>query len=70
MKLQFLGSTYTQPESTIETVETNTELSFLGRSFKMRATTANQPSFPAGYLTYRGVSYRAHLISFIIEGSV
>jgi Domain of unknown function (DUF4278) len=59
MKLQFLGSTYDLPSTTVETVETDTQLSFLGRSFKQREAKHNSPKFPAGYLTYRGAQYKA-----------
>lgn len=59
MKLNHLGKTYTASHQTIDTVETDTELSFLGRTFKMRTAKTAPSKFPSGYLTYRGVSYRA-----------
>jgi Domain of unknown function (DUF4278) len=59
MKLTHLGASYTSSDIDIETVETNTELRFLGRSFKMRTQKAVPPQFPSGYLTYRGVAYKA-----------
>jgi Domain of unknown function (DUF4278) len=58
MKLQFLGSNYDLPATTVETVETGTELSFLGRSFKQRSVKSKTPQFPTEYLTYRGVNYK------------
>ncbi len=57
MKLTHLGASYTPSTQTIETVETDTELCFMGRTFKMRAPKA-MPSPPAARsLTYRGVRY-------------
>ncbi|MEO0396098.1 MAG: DUF4278 domain-containing protein [Cyanobacteria bacterium P01_A01_bin.137] len=46
--------------SYIKTVETDTELSFMGRIFKMRAPKV-MPARPAGrHLTYRGIRYSVH----------
>jgi hypothetical protein len=59
MKLTHLGNQYTRVETDIETIETNTELRFLGQSFKMRAPKATACKFPAGYLVYRGARYKA-----------
>jgi hypothetical protein len=59
MKLTHLGASYTPASIDIETVETDTELRFLGRSFKMRAPKIAPPKFPSDYLTYRGVHYKA-----------
>ena len=57
MKLTHLGASYTPSAQTIETIETDTELSFMGRTFKMRAPKA-MPAQPATRsLTYRGVRY-------------
>ena len=59
MKLTHLGASYTPSAQTIETIETDTELSFMGRTFKMRAPKA-MPAQPATRsLTYRGVRYSA-----------
>ncbi|MBX2864327.1 MAG: DUF4278 domain-containing protein [Leptolyngbyaceae cyanobacterium MAG.088] len=59
MKLIHLGASYTPSIMELETVETDTELTFLGRSFKMRAAKVAPPKFPQGYLTYRGARYKA-----------
>lgn len=59
MKLTHLGASYTPSRTNIETVETDTELRVLGRNFKMRTHHAAAPKFPEGYLTYRGVRYKA-----------
>ena len=59
MKLTYHGASYTPSAQTVETVETDTELSFMGRTFKMRAPKAT-PTQPAGRsLTYRGIRYTA-----------
>ncbi len=57
MKLTHLGASYTPSTQTIETVETDTELSFMGRTFKMRAPKAMPAKSAARSLTYRGVGY-------------
>lgn len=59
MKLTHLGASYTPSTSDIETVETNTELRFLGRNYKMRTHNATPTRIPEGKLTYRGVRYKA-----------
>ncbi|NEQ52707.1 MAG: DUF4278 domain-containing protein [Leptolyngbya sp. SIO3F4] len=59
MKLTHLGATYTPSTNDIETVETNTELRFLGRSYKMRAHNSASTRIPGGNLTYRGIRYKA-----------
>ena len=56
MKLTHLGASYTPSPQTLETVETDTQLSFLGRMFKMRAPVAT-PVRPTHGLTYRGIRY-------------
>ncbi len=58
MKLNHLGASYTPSTQTVETIETDTELSFMGRTFKMRAPKA-MPAQPTRSLTYRGVRYSA-----------
>lgn len=59
MKLTHLGATYTPSNQTVETIETNTKLSFLGNLFTMRSAVAT-PARPTTHsLTYRGVRYRA-----------
>ena len=57
MKLTHLGASYTPSNPVIETFETDTQLSFMGRPFKMRApkTAPAQPA--ARSMTYRGVRY-------------
>ncbi|MFG6107630.1 DUF4278 domain-containing protein [Leptothoe sp. EHU-05/26/07-4] len=57
MKLTHLGASYTPTAQTIETIETNTELSFMGRTFKMRAPKAMPAQSAARSLTYRGIRY-------------
>ena len=59
MKLTHLGASYTPSTQTIETVETDTELSFMGRTFKMRAPKAIPTQPATRSLTYRGVRYSA-----------
>ena len=39
MKLTHLGARYTPSNQTLDTVETDTQLSFLGQTFKMRTAT-------------------------------
>ncbi len=57
MKLTHLGASYTPSNQTVETIETDTELSFMGHTFKMRAP-KTMPTQPVGRsLTYRGVRY-------------
>ena len=56
MKLTHLGASYTPSAQTVETIETDTELSFLGHTFKMRAPKA-APAQPTRSMTYRGVRY-------------
>ena len=59
MKLIHLGAFYTPSTQTIDTVKTDTELSFLGRRFNMRiAKTVAQPPLTR-QLIYRGDSYKA-----------
>ncbi|MBE9066408.1 DUF4278 domain-containing protein [Leptolyngbya cf. ectocarpi LEGE 11479] len=57
MKLTHLGASYTPSAQTIETVETDTELCFMGRTFKMRAPKAIPAQAASRHLTYRGVRY-------------
>ncbi len=59
MQLTHLGAPYTPSIQSIETVETATQLSFLGRTFKMRAPIATPAKPIAKSLIYRGVRYRA-----------
>ena len=59
MKLTHLGASYTASTQSIETVETDTQLSFLGKSFKMRAPKAAPVQGHRQQLTYRGISYSA-----------
>jgi hypothetical protein len=59
MKLTHLGAAYTPFTTDIETMETDIELRFLGRRFRMRAPKAMPPTASSGYLTYRGVRYQA-----------
>ncbi len=57
MKLTHLGASYTPSTQTIETVETDTELCFMGRTFKMRTQKAMPTQPAARSMTYRGVRY-------------
>ncbi len=59
MKLTHLGASYTPSTQAIETVETDTELCFMGRTFKMRAPKAVPAKPAARSLTYRGIRYNA-----------
>lgn len=59
MKLTHLGAAYSPSTQAIDTVETDTELSFLGRRFKMRAATVMPQPAAHRQLTYRGVNYKA-----------
>ncbi len=59
MKLTHLGASYTPSTQTVETIETDTELSFMGRTFKMRAPKTMPVQSAARSLTYRGVRYSA-----------
>ena len=59
MKLTYLGASYTPSVQTVETIETDTELSCIGRTFKMRAPKAMPVQPAARSLTYRGVHYSA-----------
>lgn len=55
MRLTHLGAPYTPATQSIETVETKTKLSFLSRTFKMRAPVATPVNPGTNALTYRGV---------------
>ena len=57
MKLTYMGASYTPSNRTINTIETETELLFLGRRFKRRIPKAVAPRTSSHQLTYRGVSY-------------
>lgn len=59
MKLTHLGASYTPSNQVVETVETDTQLSFLGRPFKMRVAKAAPGQHRHQRLTYRGVGYSA-----------
>ncbi len=59
MQLTHLGASYTASIQSIETVETDTQLSFLGKSFKMRAPKAAPVQGHHQQLTYRGIRYSA-----------
>ena len=59
MKLTHLGASYTPSTQAIDTIETDTELSFLGRRFKMRTAQSTPQGTANRQLTYRGVSYNA-----------
>ena len=59
MKLTHLGASYTASTQSVETIETDTQLSFLGQPFKMRAAKAAPAQAHRQQLTYRGISYRA-----------
>ncbi len=59
MKLTHLGNQYTASTTTLETIETDTELCFRGRPFKMRVPSVPSVRATSQKLTYRGVSYTA-----------
>lgn len=59
MKLTHLGASYTPFAHTIETIETDTELSFMGRTFRMRAPKTMPAKSAERSMTYRGVRYNA-----------
>ena len=59
MQLTHLGQKYTSTTPELPTIETDTELRFMGWSFKRRVPANLPPKFPNGYLTYRGVKYEA-----------
>ena len=59
MQLTHLGQKYTASITEIATIETDTELRFMGKSFKRRVPANQPPKFPNGRLTYRGVKYEA-----------
>ncbi|MEM7065062.1 MAG: DUF4278 domain-containing protein [Cyanobacteria bacterium P01_B01_bin.77] len=59
MQLTHLGAFYKPSHQTIATVETNTELCFMGRTFKMRTPKAMPIKTTSRCLTYRGVRYSA-----------
>jgi Domain of unknown function (DUF4278) len=59
MKLTFLGASYTANTSMVETVETETELSFLGKRCKMKVTPKLPQASSREQLTYRGIHYKA-----------
>lgn len=57
MKLSHLGAQYTRSTMSVDTVETDTQLSFLGQRFKLRRAVAAPPVARRQQLTYRGVRY-------------
>lgn len=59
MKLTHLGASYTPSTQAIETVETDTELCFMGRTFKMRTLKTAPARSAVRSLTYRGIRYNA-----------
>ena len=59
MKLTHRGASYIPSTQAIETIATDIELSFLGRTFKMRAPKAVPAKAVARSLTYRGIRYTA-----------
>ncbi len=59
MQLTHLGAPYTPSTQSIETIETATQLSFLGRTFNMRAPISIPARPTSNNLIYRGVRYRA-----------
>ena len=56
MQLTHLGQKYTASTTEIATIETDTELRFMGKSFKRRVPAA-VPSKTPRQLSYRGVNY-------------
>jgi hypothetical protein len=60
MKLTHLGAQYDFSNAHIETVETTTELCFLGGRFKQRIPQIIMPAKSSHHhLTYRGIHYKA-----------
>ncbi|MEM9483812.1 MAG: DUF4278 domain-containing protein [Cyanobacteria bacterium P01_F01_bin.116] len=58
MQLTHLGASYTPSTQTVETVETDIELSFRSRPFKMRTVKGMMPKAATRSLIYRGICYR------------
>ncbi|MEO0760048.1 MAG: DUF4278 domain-containing protein [Cyanobacteria bacterium J06648_16] len=59
MKLSHLGATYNYTPRQIETVETDIECQFLGKTAKLRIPKQPLNHRNQDMLKYRGVSYRA-----------
>ena len=57
MQLTHLGASYTPSIQTVETIETDVELSFRGRPFKMRTAKGVLPKAATRKLMYRGIRY-------------
>ncbi|MBE9064271.1 DUF4278 domain-containing protein [cf. Phormidesmis sp. LEGE 11477] len=58
MQLTYLGQRYTASSASIDTIETNTELQFMGCPFKRRVPAAMPAQAPKHHMIYRGQSYR------------
>lgn len=57
MRLTHLGQHYTASTLAIETVETETNLQFMGRTFKRRVAKSKPTQPRRRQMAYRGVSY-------------
>ena len=57
MQLTHLGASYTPSTQTVETIETDVELSFRCRPFKMRTANGALPKATTRNLIYRGIRY-------------
>ena len=58
MQLTHLGQRYTASSASIATIETATELQFMGRTFKRRVpAAASSVQAPKRHLVYRGRAY-------------
>ena len=57
MQLTHLGQRYTASSTSIATIETATELKFMGRTFKRRVPAASSVQAPKRHMVYRGRAY-------------
>ena len=57
MQLTHLGQRYTASSASIATIETATELKFMGRTFKRRVPAASLVQAPKRHMVYRGRAY-------------
>lgn len=57
MQLTHLGASYTPSTKTLETIETDARLSFMGQTFNMRVPKMAPAKSVTRNLTYRGIRY-------------
>jgi len=57
MQLTHLGQHYTASSTSIATIETDTELQFMGRMFKRRVPAVPPVQVSTRHMVYRGQSY-------------